>query len=108
MGTIYVGVGEFAVSKKPGDIIKTMALGSCVGFILLAPKEKMVGLLHVALPDSAINRSRVNEHPGLFTDTGVPVLLEAIIKSGFIEGNKLIVKLAGGASIMDPNNTFNI
>ncbi|MBU0517732.1 chemotaxis protein CheD [bacterium] len=107
MGTIYVGVGEFAASKTPGDVIKTMALGSCVGIVVLAPSIRAVGMLHVALPDSSINTKRVKEKPGMFADTGIPILLKEMQKLG-LTGGKIIVKLAGGASIMDPNNTFNI
>lgn len=107
MGTIYVGVGDYAVTKNPDDILKTIALGSCVGVILLAPSIRTIGLLHVALPDSSINQKRVAEKPGMFADTGIPALLKEMRKAGWQEGG-IIVKLAGGASIMDPNNTFNI
>ncbi len=108
MAVIYVGVGEYAASKTPGDVIKTMALGSCVGILTLDPKSRAVGLLHVALPDSSINKKRVAERPGMFADTGIPCLLKELKKLGYDGNGKLIVKLAGGASIMDPNNTFNI
>lgn len=107
MGTIYVGVGEYAATKTPGDLVKTMALGSCVGVIFLDPGIKAIGLLHVALPDSSINSRRALEKPGMFADTGMPKLLEEMRKLGYNGGN-LLVKLVGGASIMDPNNTFNI
>ncbi|MCX6640565.1 MAG: chemotaxis protein CheD [bacterium] len=107
MGIIYVGVGELAASRSPGDVVKILALGSCVGVIMLAPQQKIVGLLHVALPDSSINAKRGIEKPGTFADTGIPQLLNELKKMGHLRG-KLTVKLAGGASIMDPNNTFNI
>jgi chemotaxis protein CheD len=108
MGTIYVGVGEYAVSKKPEDMIKTMALGSCVGVILLDQINRAAGLLHIALPDSSISPKRVDERPGMFPDTGIPVLLRELSKLGYNGNGNLVVKLAGGAAIMDPNNTFNI
>ncbi|MEE9553450.1 MAG: chemotaxis protein CheD [candidate division Zixibacteria bacterium] len=108
MATIYVGVGEYAVSKNPDDVVKTLALGSCVGVIMLAPESKAVGLLHVALPDSSISKKRVAERPGMFADTGIPLLIKEMKKLGYNGNGKLIVKLAGGAAIMDPNNTFNI
>lgn len=104
----YVGVGEFKVTKTAGDFLKAVALGSCVAVVFLDPVNRIVGLLHAALPDSSINRKRVIEKPGMFVDTGIPVLLNEMSKLGYKEDGKLIVKLAGGASIMDPNNTFNI
>jgi len=108
MAIKYVGVGEFTASKTPGDIIKTLALGSCVAVVLLDPKQRAVGILHIALPDSSINKKRRQERPGMFADTGIPVLMGEMTKLGYDGNGKLIVKLAGGASIMDPNGTFNI
>lgn len=108
MATIYVGVGEYAATKSREDVIKTLALGSCVGVILLDPIAKVAGLLHVALPDSSISRKRVEERPGMFADTGIPCILKEMQKLGCALNAKMLVKLAGGARIMDPNNTFNI
>jgi len=106
MNVVYVGVGEFAASKT--ETIKTMALGSCVAVVLLDTQNRTVGLLHVALPDSSINQKRAQDRPGMFADTGIPKILEQMKKFGYTGQKRLIVKLAGGASIMDPNNTFNI
>ncbi len=108
MNVIYVGVGEYATSSTPGEIVKTLALGSCVAVVILDTNNKSVGLLHIALPESSINKKRANEKPGMFADTGIPILLEEMQKLGYDGKSKLIIKLAGGASIMDPNNTFNI
>lgn len=108
MRTIYVGVGEYAASKAPGDVIKTMALGSCIAVIFLDPSNGTVGILNVALPDSSINKNRILEKPGMFADTGIPVLLNLMMKNGYNGKGQLIVKLVGGASILSPNNTFNI
>lgn len=108
MARIFVGVGEFAASKSPGDEIKTMALGSCVAVIVLDPVNRIVGLLHVALPDSSINEAKSRDKPGMFADSGIPALLEEMAKYGYKNGSRLIVKLVGGATIMDPKSTFNI
>ncbi len=108
MGVIYVGVGEFAASNKADDVIRTIGLGSCVGVVILAPRQKAVGLLHVALPESDINKKRAEEKPGTFADTGIPSILKEMKKLGVTSSKDLVVKLAGGASIMDSNNVFNI
>jgi len=44
----------------------------------------------------------------MFADTGIACILEAMKKHGYNGMGRLTVKLAGGASVMDPNNTFNI
>ncbi len=108
MNVIYVGVGEYATSGRPGEIVKTLALGSCVAVVILETNNKSVGLLHIALPESSINKKRAEEKPGMFADTGIPSLLEEMKKLGYDGKSELIIKLAGGASIMDPNKTFNI
>ena len=48
MNVIYVGVGEYAISGTPGEIVKTLALGSCVAVVVLDADNKSVGLLHIA------------------------------------------------------------
>ncbi len=108
MGVIYVGVGDYAASNTPGDVVRTIGLGSCVGVILLAPRQRAVGLLHIALPDSSINLKRAENKPGTFADTGIPAVLKEMKKLGVTSSRDLAVKLAGGAAIMDSNNIFNI
>ncbi|MDY7001637.1 MAG: chemotaxis protein CheD [Thermodesulfobacteriota bacterium] len=109
MKSIVLGVGDFGVSKTPDEVIKTFALGSCVAVMLLHPRTKSVGMVHVALPDSKINLERARERPGYFADTGIPALVEAMAKVGASgNGRDFIVKLAGGAKVMDAGNTFNI
>lgn len=105
-----VGVGGLAVSKNPAESIKTFALGSCVAVIMLHPPTRSVGMVHVALPDSAVARGSANDRPGYFADTGIPVLLKEMAKIGANSpGNKgMVVKLAGGAKVLDPNNIFNV
>jgi len=109
MGLIVLGVGDFGASKTGGDVVKTYALGSCVAVILMDPKTRTVGMVHVALPDSSINPSKVKSRPGYFADTGITWLLKEMEKLGsHPKGKGMIVKLAGGAKIMDPNDTFSI
>ena len=109
MKTIMLGVGDFGASNTAGDIVKTMALGSCVSVILLHPPTRTIGMAHIALPDSQTNLDRAKEKPGYFADTGVPALLKAMAKiSGDTKTKGYIVKLTGGAKVMDPNNLFNI
>ena len=106
--TQIVGLGELHASKTPGTIIKTMALGSCVGVIAVAPKYRAVGLLHIVLPSSKIDLERATVLPGYFADTGIMALLEEFKKLGVRSNGELIIKLAGGASVMEANKIFDI
>ncbi len=109
MKQINVGIGELAVSKNPEEKIKTFGLGSCVAVIVLDPKVRVVGLMHIALPDSSINPEKAEKQPAYFADTGIPYLLGEMAKLGSNpKGQGLIVKLVGGAQVMDPNQRFNI
>ncbi len=109
MKSMILGVGDLGASNTPGADVKTYALGSCVAVILLDPKTHCVGMVHVALPNSSINPARAKDRPGYFADTGIPRILEEMAKLGcHPKGKGMFVKLAGGAAIMDHNDTFNI
>lgn len=109
MGLIVLGVGDYGATAKAEDTIRTYALGSCVGLVFLVPKSKIVGMIHIALPDSSINSTKARTSPGYFADTGIPMLLKDMQKWGYRDhGSGLIVKMAGGANILDPNDTFSI
>ena len=47
---LTVGVSEMCISKNPGDIIVTHALGSCIGLAIHDPVAHVGGLLHYMLP----------------------------------------------------------
>lgn len=109
MGQVILGVGDYGASNALGDEVKTFALGSCVSVILLDPKTRTVGMVHVALPDSSINKAKSAEKPGYFADTGIPALLQEMAKFGCDKkGKGMVVKLCGGANVMDTNDTFQI
>jgi len=109
LSTTIIGIGEYGVSSQSGTVIKTYALGSCVAVIVLDPTTRTVGMAHVALPESRVNPGRADKLPGYFADTALPALLGEIAKSGGSpDSRRYIVKMVGGANVMDKNNTFNI
>lgn len=109
MTTKYIGIGELAVTNKPGEMIKTMALGSCVGVVIISNVPKVVGMVHVALPDSKIDEKKAKILPGYFADTGIKEMLRKLSNLG-VNGkkNNLTIKIAGGANFIDKNDLFNI
>ncbi len=108
MALVLVGIGEYALSNKPGDLVKTMALGSCVAIVVHAPKYNVAGMAHVALPDSSVSSERAKRLPAYFADLAIPAMLNNLKRLGINKSSDLQIKLAGGATIMDPNGTFNI
>lgn len=102
-----IGIGHIKITTTPGDEIKTYALGSCVAVILYDKKLKVAGMIHIALPDSTVNKEKAQSLPGYFADTGLPVLLRDFKKFGG-DRKTTVIKIAGGSSIMDENKTFDI
>ncbi len=106
---IILGVGEYGSTVQPDEVIKTYGLGSCVAVLCHDPVSGIVGMLHVALPDSSVAQDRPPTRIGYFADTGVPALFENMQRLGWRKAiGQVRVKLAGGASILDPKGTFNI
>jgi chemotaxis protein CheD len=105
---LVVGIGEFAVSDNPDDVIVTHALGSCVAVCLCDPDSHVAGLIHFLLPDSRINPQRAADQPATFADTGIPLVFQAAYKLGAAK-RRLRVKLVGGAEIAgETSTTFNV
>ena len=107
MALKVIGIGDYAVSMDTQDSIKTYALGSCVSVIIYDTRSKIAGMVHIALPDSAVDKDKALTKPGHFADTGLPVLIEEMKKMGALKTN-VWIKLVGGAKVMDPNSFFDI
>lgn len=107
MEQIVVGMADCKVASQRGDTLATYALGSCIGLSVYDPVACVGGLLHYMLPDSTIDRARGQENPYMFADTGIPKLIEQVCAQGASK-RRLVAHAAGGASIMDPNNVFDI
>ncbi|MDA8427540.1 MAG: chemotaxis protein CheD [Treponema sp.] len=107
MSILTVGIGEWTVSSEASDVIKTYALGSCVAVLIYDTKLAIAGMIHIALPDSKVDAERARSLPGYFADTGLPLMIEEMKRRGAARGS-VWVKLAGGASVMDPGGFFDI
>lgn len=100
---IQVGIADYKITVSPNKLI-TVGLGSCVGVAMYDPIEKVGGLLHIMLPDSA-QFSNVTK-PAKFADLGIPLMVKEIQQRGGKIG-RLQVKIAGGAQMFSGlNNKF--
>jgi chemotaxis protein CheD len=95
------------VSGNRDDVLVTYALGSCIGVAVYDPVAGVGGLLHFMLPDSTLDQNKAKESPAMFADTGIPLLFKACYRLG-ADKKRMIVKVAGGASILDDTNYFRI
>lgn len=107
MSQIVVGVSDFKVSKNVQDMIITYALGSCIAVVVYDPRAKVGGMLHFMLAESSIDKKKAMDNPAMFADTGIPLLFKSCYQLG-AEKKRMIVKVAGGASILDDSNFFRI
>jgi chemotaxis protein CheD len=107
MSEIVVGISDVKVSNNINDTLVTYALGSCIGVAVYDPMVKVGGLLHFMLPDSSLDAKKAGENPTMFADTGIPILFKACYKLG-ADKKRMVVKVAGGASILDDANFFRI
>jgi len=93
-----VSVADMVVTRDPGTVLVTHALGSCLGVSVYDPVVQVGGLLHVMMPKSAINPVRAKEAPYTFVDTGLPMFLNELIGLG-ADKERWIVKVCGGSQI---------
>ena len=107
MKALVVGISDCKISSDPNDLLVTYALGSCIAVSLYDPVVKVGGLLHYMLPDSSLDRSKAQQNPFMFADTGIPRMVEAVCSRGARPG-RMIVRLAGGAQVLDTQGTFQI
>lgn len=104
---VVVGVGGMAVSNDQSVVLSTYSLGSCLGIALYDPVARAGGLLHAMLPDSSINLEKAKAQPGMFVDTGLPSIFRALYQLR-ADKHRILLCVAGGASLMDSTGFFNI
>ncbi|HEY4363687.1 MAG TPA: chemotaxis protein CheD [Bryobacteraceae bacterium] len=107
METITVGIADCQVSNDPNHLLVTHGLGSCIAVTVYDPVAKVAGMLHFMLADSRASGDQAKHRPHMFADTGIPDLFHAAYARG-ADKRRMIVRLVGGAQVLDPNGVFNI
>ena len=102
-----IGIGEMMVTNKRDDVLVTYSLGSCVGLSLFDPVAGVGGLIHCMLPLSKISPEKAQATPAMFTDIGVPALLQGVFDLGADRG-RLQAIVAGAGSLLDEKGLFKI
>lgn len=104
---MIVGIGEYAISDRAEDIIRTYALGTCVAVTMYSPARHVMGMAHIALPDSRLDPEHGKTRPAYFADTAVPLLIEKLAEYG-CGCNALKICLCGGAISRYKNDVFQV
>jgi len=104
---VLVGIGELAVTDDRSAVLVTYSLGSCLGVAIYDPVVRVGGLWHPMLPDSAIDPEKAARRPGMFVNSGWPVLVRSAAGLG-ARLERLALYVAGGAQVLDPDGVFYI
>lgn len=99
---VPVGIGQLAVSRDSAEVLIAYGLGSCVGITMFDPEGRLSGMAHVLLPASE-GRSPGPGEPARFADCAVDALLKEFTEAGAVK-RRLIVKIAGGGSVLGSAN----
>lgn len=99
---IHVGFGEYKISQNPDAVLVCFGLGSCVAVSFYDERKRLGGMIHVVLPTS---HGKPSSAPARFADTGIPLLLEEMIKLG-AQKSRLRVNITGGAKILKLQSTL--
>lgn len=104
---LIVGIADCQVSQDPESVIITHALGSCIAVSIYDPVARVGGLLHYMLPESALDTQKAQQRPFMFADTGIPALFNTAYAAG-AQKKRLVVRVIGGAQVLDSKGVFNI
>ena len=107
MSTIIVDIADMAVSSNPEDSLITYSLGSCLGVVIYDPVIRVGGMIHCMLPLSNVDQVKADTRPGMFVDTGVPMMLQKLFDMG-LKKTRAVVKVAGASLILDKQGLFRI
>ena len=95
---VTLGVGDLKVAKSP-KTIKT-SLGSCIGVVLYDNINKIGGMLHLMLPKRNDREGKLSK----YADTGIPLLIDLMVKQANANKKLLTAKIFGGAKMFNVNS----
>jgi chemotaxis protein CheD len=107
MKSLVVGISDCKVSTDLDSVLVTYALGSCIAVAVYDPAAKIGGLLHYMLPESSLDAQKAQQNPFMFADTGIKALFQSVMASG-AHPRRMVVRLAGGAAVLDSQGVFQI
>ncbi len=102
-----VGMGEYVVTDREEDILRTFALASCVAVTVYSPRKKAAGMIHVVLP-SPLNSNDERDRPGYFARTGIPLLISRMCRDYGCRKEELRIQLYGGADSVTIHDVYKV
>ena len=96
MAFYTVSPGKLVATDDPSAVIETY-LGSCVGVAMLDRKAVIGGMVHIMLPSG--NKDKEKSNPARYARSGIPLLLDEMIKLGASKAN-IVAEIAGGGFML--------
>jgi putative nucleotidyltransferase with HDIG domain len=88
--------GEIEVTDNPSTVLQT-CVGSCVAIAMYDHQTGIGGLAHIMLPKGSDKKEK--EGPGIYARSGIPLLLDKMLKSGASK-DRIVAAVAGGSLIL--------
>ena len=101
-----VGIGGYAVSGDAADVIKTFALGTCVGLVYYSMRKRVLGMSHIQLPNS--RAMRTNDNLSRFADTAPEHLMKEMMQKFGVSKSEIHISLYGGIESVAAGDCFKI
>ena len=94
---IMVELGRMQVVRRRPVVLTCVGLGSSIALCAYDPIPQVAGMAHFVLPGNG-NAERF-ARSAKYVDTGVPLLVQEMIKQGAMR-SRLLIKIAGGAQML--------
>lgn len=104
---IVIGIGDYAISNRKEDRLKTFALASCVALIVYTPAKRVAGMIHIALPHSC-DSEEARFRPYYYATHGIPLLISKFYTGYGCNQRELDIRLYGGAVSTRRDDYFQI
>lgn len=104
---LVVGMGEYIVTNREDDVIRTFSLASCVAVTVYSPVKKAAGMIHVVLPSPFGNKDKV-ERPSYFAETGIPLLINMMSRRYGCSKEELRIQMYGGADSTPERDIYHV
>ncbi|MDI6688458.1 MAG: HDOD domain-containing protein [Desulfobacterales bacterium] len=89
--------GKLITTDDPSAVIET-CLGSCVGIAMYDRRAVIGGMVHIMLPAGSEDKEKIS--PARYARSGIPLLLDKMIKLGASKAN-IVAEIAGGAFMLN-------
>jgi len=101
-----IGIGAYAISGSPDDVIKTFALGTCVGLVYYSMRKRAMAMAHIQLPVCRVLSG--GDKPSRFADIAPEFMLKEMQAKHGVTAREVLISLYGGVDSKVGGDMFRI